>query len=67
MTAQMLREIPLFATLNPEELEELLKQLEKEIFPPHTVIMWMDEPGDKLYLIEEGKCASVLLIKKARR
>ena len=33
MTAQMLREIPLFATLNPEELEELLKQLEKEIFP----------------------------------
>lgn len=51
----MLREIPLFATLNPEELEELLKQLEKEIFPPHTVIMWMDEPGDKLYLIEEGE------------
>ena len=29
--------------------------------------MWMDEPGDKLYLIEEGKCASVLLIKKVQR
>lgn len=55
MTPEMLREIPLFATLNPEELQELLKQLEKEIFPPHTVIMWMDEPGEKLYLIEEGE------------
>ena len=55
MTPEILRKIPLFATLKPEELEELLKQLEKEIFPPHTVIFWMDEPGDKLYLIEEGE------------
>ncbi|MEP6846183.1 MAG: cyclic nucleotide-binding domain-containing protein [Panacibacter sp.] len=55
MTSQMLREIPLFATLNPEELQDLLKQLEKEIYPPHTVVFWMDEPGDKLYLIEEGE------------
>lgn len=55
MTPEMLREVPLFATLNPEELQDLLRQLEKEIYPPHTVIFWMDEPGDKLYLIEEGE------------
>jgi CRP/FNR family transcriptional regulator, cyclic AMP receptor protein len=55
MTPEMLREIPLFATLNPEELQDLLRQLEKEKYPPHTVIFWMDEPGDKLYLIEEGE------------
>ena len=55
MTPEMLREIPLFATLSPEELEDLLKQLEKEKYPPNTVIFWMDEPGDKLYVIEKGQ------------
>ncbi|QEC68327.1 cyclic nucleotide-binding domain-containing protein [Panacibacter ginsenosidivorans] len=55
MTSEMLRKIPLFATLNPEELEDLLKQLITEKYPPHTVIFWMDEPGDKLYLIEKGE------------
>lgn len=55
MTPETLREIPLFSTLNPEELQELLKRMEKEEYPPHTVIFWMDEPGDKLYLIEEGE------------
>lgn len=55
MTPEMLREIPLFATLNPEELLDLLNQLEKEIYPSNTVIFWMDEPGEKLYLIEEGE------------
>ncbi len=55
MTAETLREIPLFATLAPEELEDLLKQLETEKYPPHTVIFWMDEPGDKLYVVEKGE------------
>jgi len=55
MTSQMLREIPLFATLSPQELEELLGQLEKVNYPPNTVIFWMDEPGDKLYVIEKGQ------------
>jgi hypothetical protein len=45
MTPEMLREIPLFATLGPRELEQLLKQLEKINYPPNTVIFWMDEPG----------------------
>jgi CRP-like cAMP-binding protein len=55
MTPQMLREIPLFATLSPQELEEMLTQLEKVNYPPNTVIFWMDEPGDKLYVIEKGQ------------
>ncbi|HKC36351.1 MAG TPA: cyclic nucleotide-binding domain-containing protein [Chitinophagaceae bacterium] len=55
MMPEMLREIPLFATLSPQELEELLKQLEKVNYPPNTVIFWMDEPGDKLYVIEKGQ------------
>lgn len=55
MTPETLREIPLFATLSPEELDDLLKQLEREKYPAHTVIFWMDELGDKLYVIEKGE------------
>ena len=66
MTPEMLREIPLFATLNPEELEDLLKQLEKEIYPSNTVILWMDEPGNKLYLIEEGEVRISYINKEGR-
>ena len=55
MTPQALREIPLFATLDPEETDDLLKQLERKEYGPNTVIFWMDEPGDKLYIIEKGK------------
>jgi CRP/FNR family transcriptional regulator, cyclic AMP receptor protein len=55
MTPETLREIPLFATLNPDELEDLLKHLETEKYPPNTVILWIDEPGDKLYVIEKGE------------
>lgn len=55
MTPEALREIPLFATLTPGELQDLLKQLQTEKYPPNTVILWMDEPGDKLYVIEEGE------------
>jgi CRP-like cAMP-binding protein len=55
MTPEMLREIPLFATLNPEELQDLLQQLETEKYPPNAVIFWMDEPGDKLCVIEKGE------------
>ncbi len=55
MTPEKLREISLFATLTPEELEDLLQQLETERYPANTAIFWMDEPGDKLYVIETGE------------
>jgi CRP/FNR family transcriptional regulator, cyclic AMP receptor protein len=55
MTPEMLRETPLFATLTPEELQDLLGKLQSETYPPNTAILWMDEPGDKLYVIETGE------------
>ncbi len=55
MTPETLRDIPLFATLSPEEIKDLLKQTDQKNYPPHTVIFWMDEPGDKLYIIEKGE------------
>ncbi|MEP7232271.1 MAG: cyclic nucleotide-binding domain-containing protein [Ginsengibacter sp.] len=55
MTPEKLREIPLFATLNPEELKDLLRRLQTEKYNANTVILWMDEPGDKFYVIEKGE------------
>jgi CRP/FNR family transcriptional regulator, cyclic AMP receptor protein len=55
MTPEILREIPLFATLNPEEIQDLLGRSEQKTYPPHAVIFWMDELGDKLYIIEKGQ------------
>lgn len=55
MTPELLREIPLFATLNPDELNDLLRRLQTEKYAANTVILWMDEHGDKFYLIEKGE------------
>src|ERR1043166_6436655 len=55
MTPETFREIPLFATLSPEEIRDLLDQLEVIKYPPHSVIFWMEEPGDKLYIIDKGE------------
>jgi CRP-like cAMP-binding protein len=55
MTPEAFRQIPLFSTLTPEEIHDLLKQLEQKKYPAHTVIFWMDEPGDKLYVVEKGQ------------
>lgn len=55
MTPEMLREIPLFAMLSPDDLKDLLGRLEKEKYPANTIIFWMDEPGDKLYVVEKGQ------------
>jgi CRP-like cAMP-binding protein len=55
MTPETFRQIPLFATLTPEETQDLLNQLEQKKYSPNTVIFWMDESGDKLYIIEKGE------------
>src|SRR6478672_7749028 len=55
MTADTLRQIPLFATLGPQETQDLLQQMEQQRYPSNAVIFWMDEPGDKLYIIEKGQ------------
>ncbi|MEO8862683.1 MAG: cyclic nucleotide-binding domain-containing protein [Ginsengibacter sp.] len=55
MTPEKLREIPLFATLNPDELNDLIRRLQTETYKANTVILWMDDPGDKFYVIERGE------------
>ncbi len=54
MTPQIIREIPLFATLDPQEIDDLMHRMERHEYKANTAIFWMDEPGDKLYIIEKG-------------
>lgn len=55
MDTGFLKQIPLFAALDEEALEELTAYLKEEVFPPHQTIFWMDEKGDHLYIVLEGK------------
>jgi CRP-like cAMP-binding protein len=55
MKTEQLREVPLFATLSPLELNELASVMGQENYSANTTIFWMDEPGDKLYIIDEGE------------
>lgn len=55
MTPETLRQIPLFATLGPQDIHDLLQQMEQQRYAANAVIFWMDEPGDKLYIIEKGQ------------
>jgi len=55
MTPETFRQIPLFSTLTPEEIRDLLGQLQVIKYPAHGVIFWMEEPGDQLYIIDKGE------------
>jgi len=55
MTPETFRQIPLFSTLTPEEIRDLLGQLQVIKYPAHAVIFWMEEPGDQLYIIDKGE------------
>jgi CRP/FNR family transcriptional regulator, cyclic AMP receptor protein len=49
-----LTQIPLFADLQREDLECLSADLRRRRYSRGTVIVWRDDPGTTLYLIESG-------------
>ncbi|MER3469942.1 MAG: hypothetical protein C4330_01055 [Chitinophagaceae bacterium] len=51
----VLQKIPLFASLNEVASQELSTFLKKESYPAHHTIFWINEKGDHLYIILEGK------------
>ena len=55
MKAISLGQLPLFASLPPDELRQLEDSLRQVDFPPGTVIFHEGDPGDCLYLILEGR------------
>jgi CRP/FNR family transcriptional regulator, cyclic AMP receptor protein len=55
MDRNILRKIPLFAELTNDGLDELASTLNRTTIAPHEHIFWMDELGDRLFIIESGQ------------
>lgn len=54
MNESLLKNIPLFASLDNKALRDLAGTLKKEVRPAHQVIFWMNEKGDQLYIVQKG-------------
>lgn len=54
MKSLSLGQLPLFASLPPQELQQLEDSLRKEEYRPGEVLFHEGDPGDQLYLILEG-------------
>ncbi|HLO29956.1 MAG TPA: Npt1/Npt2 family nucleotide transporter [Anaerolineales bacterium] len=57
----LLREVPMFSRLSPEDLEQIAEIAEEQLYPDQAVICQEGEPGNTLFIIVSG---SVEVIKK---
>jgi ATP-binding cassette, subfamily B, bacterial len=55
-----LREVPLFASLDEQTLEQLARRLRREVHDSGVDIVRQNDLGDKLYLIGQGKVEVVI-------
>lgn len=60
----LLREVPIFSRLSPEDLERIAGVAQEQLFPPHSVICREGEPGDSLFIIAAGR---VEVVKQTKR
>lgn len=54
MSVDLLRSIPLFASLDQEELMGLAELLKSQTYSRHDTVFWMHEKGEHLYIVESG-------------
>ena len=52
---ELLRKVPLFASLSEEALSGLAQQLRRRTFRRGTMIFHKDQAGDALYIVESGR------------
>ena len=55
MDRNFLKKIPLFSELTDDDLDELATALNVTTIAPNQPIFWMDELGDRLFIIESGQ------------
>ncbi len=55
MKTLSLGQLPLFASLPPEELQQLEDSMRKVVYAPGEVLFHEGDPGDRLYLILDGQ------------
>ena len=59
--AQFLRRVPLFSHLSDQELADLTAVTRDRKYPKNSVIVFEDDPGDALYVVESGQVKVVLI------
>jgi len=50
----LMREVPMFSRLSPEDLEQIAELAQEQLFPANSIICHEDEPGDSLFIIVHG-------------
>ena len=52
---ELLKKIPLFASLSDADLGSLQDRLEARTVPPNQAIFWIGEKGDELFIVQYGQ------------
>jgi uncharacterized membrane protein len=53
--SQTLKSIPMFATLDDQELAQLNELLRPRQYGPHQAIVWIGEPGEEMFVVQSGQ------------
>ena len=60
-TLEVLRKVPLFATMREGDILAFAELVRERSFPKGSVIVFEDDPGDALYLVAKGQVKVVLI------
>jgi CRP/FNR family cyclic AMP-dependent transcriptional regulator len=60
-TLDVLRKVPLFATMREGDILAFAELVRERSFPKGSVIVFEDDPGDALYLVARGQVKVVLI------
>jgi len=63
---QALRRIPLFSHLSEPEATSIGKLIRQKTYPKGSVIVFEDDPGDALYMVNSGQVKVVLIGEEGR-
>ena len=60
-TADFLATVPLFSSLDAEELQRFAELTREKTYPRGSVILFEDDPGDSLHIVRQGRVKVVLV------
>jgi CRP-like cAMP-binding protein len=60
----LLREVPMFSKLSPEDLEKIAEIAQEQLFSPHSIICREGDPGSTLFIIVRGEVDVIKLLGK---
>jgi CRP/FNR family cyclic AMP-dependent transcriptional regulator len=65
-TVEVLRKVPLFASLSSVDLQAFADLCRERSYPRGSVIVFEDDPGDAMYLVGSGQVKVVLIAEDGR-